>query len=87
MLEHYGPVYTFPPGPGLLRRQPILLQYVEEYWIPDELHRVLRSGGFGSICCDLGGRQRYEGGWLEDSVAVVDRCCGGAAYRYDSGSK
>lgn len=41
MLEHYGPVYTFPPGPGLLRRQPFLLQYVEEYWVPDELHGVL----------------------------------------------
>lgn len=37
MLEYHRPVYILPAGPGLLWRQPLILQHVEEYRLPDEL--------------------------------------------------
>ena len=37
MLQHHRPVHTLPAGPGLLWRQPLVLQHVEEYRLPDEL--------------------------------------------------
>jgi hypothetical protein len=85
MLQHHRPVHTFSPGPGLLWRQSLLLQHVEEYRLLDELRHHYRGRGFGCVYCDFGGREGHEGGGLEDSEPAVGHCCGSTACCHDFG--